>query len=189
MSKINLNTLRELKSSKARFFSVTLLLALAVFIFAGLKATTPDMNQTMRSEYDKTNLADAQLNNSLGFTGSEIESIQKNKNIKSVSKSFQTIAVTSNNKHAINIISNPEKLSKFTITKGREPKKDNEIILGEQLRGDYNIGQQIKIKHNDDLKQKQYKIVGFATSSVYMKKSNLGQTNLGDGQIDAFAGV
>lgn len=63
MSKINLNTLRELKSSKARFFSVTLLLALAVFIFAGLKATTPDMNQTMRSEYDKTNLADAQLNN------------------------------------------------------------------------------------------------------------------------------
>lgn len=189
MSKINLNMLRELKASKARFFSITLLLALAMFVFVGLKATTPDMNQTMRHEYAQANLADAQLSNSLGFSSSEITDIQNDKIVKSISKGLQTTSLTSDGKHVIDIISIPEKISKLVITQGHQPKKSNEIVLGEQLKDSYNIGQKINIEHNDDLKSKQFKIVGFATSSAYMKKNNLGQTNLGDGKIDAFAGV
>lgn len=141
MSKINLNMLRELKASKARFFSITLLLALAVFVFVGLKATTPDMNQTMRHEYAQANLADAQLSNSLGFSSSEITDIQNDKTVKSISKGLQTTSLTSDGKHVIDIISIPEKISKLVITQGHQPKKSNEIVLGEQLKDSYNIGQ------------------------------------------------
>lgn len=189
MSKININTMRELRASKARFFSITLLLALSVFVFVGLKAATPDMQQTMRNIYDESNLADAQLKNPLGFSGHEIEAIRNNTSVKSVGKSFETTVSTSNGKYVFNIISNPKKISKLIITKGHLPKKRNEIILGEQFKSSYSIGQKIKIKRNDKLKLTQYKIVGFATSSVYMKKNNLGNTNLGSGQIDGFAGV
>lgn len=189
MSKINVNILRELKSSKARFFSITLLLALSVFVFVGLKSTTPDMQKTMRRLYDKSILADAQLENSIGFSDSEIESIEKDNTVQTVAKSFQTNALTSNNKYVLNVISNPEKMSKLVLKQGHLPNKNNEIVLGEQLKHVYTVGQKINIKNNDNLKLKQYKIVGFATSSVYMKKNNLGQTNLGSGQIDAFAVV
>lgn len=69
----------------------------------------------------------------------------------------------------INIISTPEKLSKLIITKGHQPKENNEIVLGEQLKGFYHMGK--KIKNSDNFKLDQYKVVSFATSSVYMKKT------------------
>lgn len=170
MSKINVNIFRELKSSKARFFSITLLLALSVFVFIGLKATTPDIQQTMRNIYNHSNLADAQLENPLGFSDSEIKSLQNDNNVKLIEKSFQTTASTSNEKDVLKIISVPQKMSKLVITKGHLPKRDNEIVLGEQLKQSYSVGQTIKFKNVSSLRSTKYKIVGFATSSTYMKK-------------------
>lgn len=43
----------------------------------------------MRSVYDQTTLADAQLEISLGFSDSQIKTIQNDSTVKTISKSFQ----------------------------------------------------------------------------------------------------
>ena len=59
---LNLNIWREIKDSKGRFFSIMGLIALAVFVFVGLKVTSPDMRNAVRKDYVQQNLADAKIN-------------------------------------------------------------------------------------------------------------------------------
>ncbi|GAF36082.1 hypothetical protein [Lentilactobacillus farraginis] len=53
------NIFREFRFSFARFISITMLLALGVFVLIGLKVTGPDMRTTGNNYYTAHKMADA----------------------------------------------------------------------------------------------------------------------------------
>ncbi|MCI6883059.1 MAG: FtsX-like permease family protein, partial [Lactobacillus johnsonii] len=55
------------------------------------------------------------------------------------------------------------------------------------LRNKYHIGEWITLNEHSNLKNSRFKIVGFIRPSEYTDKSNLGQTNVGTGQLSGVA--
>ena len=55
------------------------------------------------------------------------------------------------------------------------------------MKNRYHIGQEITLENEQTLKSREFKVVGFVKSSEYMDKSNIGQTNIGTGQLDGIA--
>ncbi|MEG1988686.1 MAG: hypothetical protein RR035_05810, partial [Oscillibacter sp.] len=59
---------REIKQTKSRFFSIFVLVALAVAFLSGLRSTAPDMKRTCDSYMDAQNFMDLQILPTLGLT-------------------------------------------------------------------------------------------------------------------------
>ncbi|MEG1593709.1 MAG: hypothetical protein RR350_04805, partial [Oscillibacter sp.] len=59
---------REIKQTKSRFFSIFVLVALAVAFLSGLRSTAPDMKRTCDSYMDAQNFMDIQVLSTLGLT-------------------------------------------------------------------------------------------------------------------------
>lgn len=190
---LNLNIWREIKDSKGRFFSIMGLIALAVFVFVGLKATSPDMRNAVRKDYVQQNLADAKINTpgTQGFTKHEKDVIKQQKYVDRTEYGYQADAKIHGKQMAMQVISKPDQLSKMEVKSGHLPKRANEIALGEQLKGQYKIGDTITLIDNHDkqlntLQGKTFKVTGFVRSAQYMKKQNMGSTVMADGKINAF---
>ena len=67
--------LREVQHSKSRFLSIFILAALAVAFLSGLRATAPDMKQTIDSYMDDAHFMDVQVLSTLGLTEDDVDSI------------------------------------------------------------------------------------------------------------------
>ena len=61
MKKIDNESLVSIVKSKKRFISILLIVLLGVGFFAGIKATSPDMEDTMNKYYQDTNFMDFDL--------------------------------------------------------------------------------------------------------------------------------
>ncbi|MFR5682802.1 MAG: hypothetical protein ACLUD1_01725 [Clostridia bacterium] len=60
--------IKEIKNSFKRFLSILLIVLLGVGFFAGIKATSPDMEDTVDQYFDATNVMDIELISTLGLT-------------------------------------------------------------------------------------------------------------------------
>lgn len=194
MKLLNKNIMREFKSSLPRFISISALLTLAIFVLVGLNATGPDMRDTAQKAYTTENLADAIVTSPIYFDKTDQIQIKSLSNTKNIVFGNTTDAIIKNSKKVIRIQNNPHILSKMTITKGHKAKNADQIVLSSNLANNYKIGNKINLvtdKTNTatNLMKHSYKIVGFATSTEFIKKDNIGTTNLGNGQLAGFAYV
>ena len=71
------NSVKEIKKSFRRFLSLLLISMLGVGFFAGVKATTPDMQKTIDTYFDKENLFDIKVVSTLGLTADEVKAISE----------------------------------------------------------------------------------------------------------------
>ncbi|PMD69852.1 ABC transporter permease [Companilactobacillus nuruki] len=187
---LNKNIFREFKFSLARFLSITILLGLGIFILVGLKSTGIDMRNTANKYYESHSMADSQIKSNLAFTNSDQNYIKQMKHVKNVEFVTQQDARLKN--QSIRLQSLTKKVSTSKVEFGRLPNKSNEIALNTNDKGKYHLNQQITLKNNkgtnkiDNLQTNTFKIVGFVSSSDYLKKNNLATTNIGNGQIDTF---
>ncbi|HIZ95125.1 MAG TPA: FtsX-like permease family protein [Candidatus Ligilactobacillus excrementavium] len=186
------NILREFKSSFPRFISIAILLALGAFVLIGLKVTGSDMRATGNQYFSQHKMADAQVTSAVGFNQKDRNYIDQMDHVKKSEYSIYKDALTSDSHKTIRLNEKTSKLSVYKAVQGRLPKKANEIALSKYEKGNYKVGQHVKLVGNDGkkqaagLKHSSYKIVGFVTSSDYMQKSDLGVSNNGKGQIDTF---
>ena len=70
------NSFKEIKTSYKRFISILLIALLGVGFFAGLRATSPDMVDTIDKYYKEQNVYDIQIMSTLGLTNSDIDAIK-----------------------------------------------------------------------------------------------------------------
>ena len=70
------NSFKEIKTSYKRFISILLIALLGVGFFAGLRATSPDMVDTIDKYYKEQNVYDIQIMSTLGLTNSDIDGIE-----------------------------------------------------------------------------------------------------------------
>ena len=78
------DSIREIKNTFKRFLSILLIVFLGVGFFAGVKATSPDMEKTIDKYFDDTNTYDIEVLSTLGLKDEDIEEMKKIDRIESI---------------------------------------------------------------------------------------------------------
>ncbi|MDU5914000.1 MAG: FtsX-like permease family protein [Anaerococcus vaginalis] len=163
---------RDIKNTKGKIFSIFVMIGLASMVVVALFLTGPSMRKTLNKTLNKNKHPDIIVRASYGIKNEDRLIIEKDEDIDKVSykKNLDLFAKDK----LISVKSYDENLRKLNIKKGRKIKNSNEIILDELLKKDYKIGDYISFKTINDekigdlLKNKKYKVVGFANSSEYL---------------------
>lgn len=185
------NSFKEIKKSYKRFISILLIALLGVGFFAGLRATSPDMVDTIDQYYKDQNVYDIQIMSTLGLTNSDIDAIKNIENVEAVYGTYsEDILVKVNNKELVSKILTIEDVNKPILIEGSMPINANECIVEQSFLTEANkkIGDTITLEANEDneiLKELNLKIVGTVESPLYISRER-GTTSLGSGTINNF---
>lgn len=181
------DALSSLNHSWGRFIGITLLMAVSAFTFIGLKMAGPDMKNTAQTYYQEVNLADLTVSSNYGLDKNDTQTIKNQAKKATLDFGYLQDATINNSKTSLRVLSESKNISTSQLISGNFPKKDNQIAISYLLRNKYHIGEWITLNEHSNLKNSRFKIVGFIRPSKYTDKSNLGQTNVGTGQLSGVA--
>lgn len=192
------DSFKEIKNTYKRFISILLMAFLGVGFFAGLRACSPDMVDTIDSYYDEQNVYDIQVISTLGLTGEDVEKLSKIENVEEIYTSYETDGkIEIENKEKIAKIITLSGANNPIILRGSTPQNSNECLVEESFLKANNkkIGDKIlveveKIKNDDGdtsevLKNKELIITGTVKSPIYISRDR-GSSTLGAGKIDYY---
>lgn len=181
------DALSSLNHSWGRFIGILLLMAVSAFAFIGLKMAGPDMRNTAQTYYQDVNLADLTVSSNYGLDKNDTQTIKNQAKKATIDFGYLQDTTINNSKTSLRVLSESKNISTNQLISGNFPKKDNQIVLSYLLRNKYHIGEWITLNEHSNLKNSRFKIVGFIRPSEYTDKSNLGQTNVGTGQLSGVA--
>ncbi|MGN0203664.1 MAG: FtsX-like permease family protein [Coprococcus sp.] len=193
---INKDFFREIKFTLNRYLSILFIVALGVAFFAGIRATCPDMKETLDYYLDQTNYMDIRVLSTLGLTDEDVQSIQNIEGVKAVdgAYSYDAWVIRGDEKRILRFMSEPDGINDMEIVDGRGIENNDECVVDSFLvnKYGYSIGDTLEITAAgsdedvlDTLTRDTYTIVGVATSSSYFTISR-DTTSVGTGQTDAF---
>lgn len=188
-------SLREIKSSYKRFLSLMIISMLGVAVFVGIKATAPDMMNSIDIYFDNNNIYDIKVVSPVGLTEDDVETIRQNKEVEvaegTKTRTFEALAHDS--AFVINYHNISSEINKINLIKGKLPENNNEVIVEQTLLNKENLklGDNISISNEQGiLKESELNIVGVVSSALYTTNNannrNLGSTTLGTGQINYY---
>ena len=176
MKAINRDILREVSRTKSKFISIMIIMFLGVFIFVGLKETSPAMVNTYNKHIERHKMYDLRVSHSYGVNDLDMKIINDFDNID-ISESYyiKKLQITNSNEF-VNVESIPEKWVLPKVVEGALPNNESEIALVESLQGSYKIGDEISFdsSNNDSntLKQFKFRVVGFVQGADHIEVSN-----------------
>lgn len=192
------DALREIKKSYKRFISILLMAFLGVGFFAGIRASSPDMLDTIDTYYKNQNVYDIQVLSTLGLTSDDINAISKIENVEHVDGNFETDGqIEVGNKEVIAKVMSLNDFNNPVLIDGSLPSAKNECVVEERFLtvNNKNIGDTIELNiknmQNDNgedvpyLYEKELKIVGTVQSPMYISVDR-GTSTLGSGKIDYY---
>ena len=184
--------LQSFTGSKGRFLSILTLMMLGSLAVVGLKVASPNMERTAWAYLKDTNAADMTVIADYGLDQADQEELQTLSGAD-VEFGYMTDLTLANSEDAIRIFSNTDKISKFQVTEGRLPEKEDELALADFWKDRYQIGQVIYLSQkkgsNSQLKRDSYTITGFVHSPDIFSKSDMGSSASGNGNLAAYAVV
>ena len=184
--------LQSFKGSKGRFLSILTLMMLGSLALVGLKVASPNMERTAWAYLKDTNAADMTVIADYGLDQADQEELQTLSGAD-VEFGYMTDLTLANSEDAIRIFSNTEKISKFQVTEGRLPEKEDELALADFWKDRYQIGQVIQLSQkkgsNSQLKRDSYIITGFVHSPDIFSKTDMGSSASGNGNLAAYGVV
>ncbi len=193
-NRIRTNSIRTIKKSLPRFFSLMIMSMLGVFAFSGLQATAPDMLNTLDKYLDDYNTYDIKVVSTTGLVDEDIDELKNIDGIEEAEGSYsKDVMIENGNKETIiNISSMPEDINKLEIIDGNLPQNDDEIVVEPNMLSEENLKIGDVINLNDDgFNNKEAKIVGAVKSSTYFNSTQTrqerGKTSLGSGTINYYA--
>lgn len=197
------NIRREIWETKARFFSIMMIIALGVGFLAGVKSTSPSMINMAENYYSENRLMDFSLISPVGFAENDISSVAENEDVTDVMPVYSCDVFTplDEGDAVVRISSLPYfyknnyALNTLDVVEGRLPRNDKEIVLDADTLKDISVGDTLKIKKKsgdteatDYLKSLNYKVVGKVRSPLFISFER-GNTTIGDGKLNSFAFV
>lgn len=184
--------LQSFTGSKGRFLSILTLMMLGSLAVVGLKVASPNMERTAWAYLKDTNTADVTVIGDYGLDQADQEELQTLSGAD-VEFGYMTDLTLANSEDAIRIFSNTDKISKFQVTEGRLPEKEDELALADFWKDRYQIGQVIHLSQkkgsNSQLKRDSYTITGFIHSPDIFSKTDMGSSASGNGNLDAYGVV
>ena len=176
MKVINRDILREISKTKSKFISIMIIMFLGVFIFVGLKETSPAMVNTYNKYIERHKMYDLRVSHNFGINEEDMKIINALDNIDLSESYFIKKLQITNSDEFVNIESLPKKLVLPKLTEGTLPNDDIEIALVESLQGSYKIGDEISFisdkSESNTLKQYKFKVVGFVQGADHIEVSN-----------------
>ena len=184
--------LQSFTGSKGRFLSILTLMMLGSLALVGLKVASPNMERTAWDYIQKANIADITVIADYGLDQADQEEL-KNLTRASVDFGYMTDLTLEGSQDAIRIFSKTERISKFQVTQGRLPEKEDELALADFWKDRYQIGQIIHLSQkkgsSSQLKRDSYTITGFIHSPDIFSKTDMGSSASGNGNLAAYAVV
>ncbi|MDD3340250.1 MAG: ABC transporter permease [Lachnospiraceae bacterium] len=185
----------EVKKSRNRFLSILLIVLLGVAFFAGIRATSPDMELSADAYFDDASLMDIRIVSTLGLTKEDVDVLAKINGVEQVEPSYSTdVFCTVNQQQLIlRLNSMTESLNQIQVTQGRMPEQADECLVDANFlekSGGLTIGDTITVTAEDDnlgdtLKGDTFTIVGVGNSPYYLSLER-GTSTIGTGQLSSF---
>lgn len=181
----------EIIKTRTRFISITMLIALGVFVYTGLKATGPNIRESLDRYYSDLEMQDMSVQSTLGLDKNDLKILDNIEGIEDVEYGYLGDYYIDSEKNILRVYSEVLNMNYYKVTSGRDIEKTDEILLDEKLKSQgYDIGQTIEIEADergfDSIKRHEYRIVGFVVSPEYLSIENRGKTNIGSGDVFAF---
>ena len=184
--------LQSFTGSKGRFLSILTLMMLGSLALVGLKVASPNMERTAWTFLKNTNAADVTVIGDYGLDQADQAELQTLSGAD-VEFGYMTDLILANSEDAIRIFSNTDKISKFQVTEGRLPEKEDELALADFWKDRYQIGQVIHLNQkngsNSQLKRDSYTITGFVHSPDIFSKTDMGSAGSGNGNLSVYGVV
>ena len=184
--------LQSFTGSKGRFLSILTLMMLGSLAVVGLKVASPNMERTAWAYLKDTNAADMTIMGDYGLDQIDQEELQTLSGAD-VEFGYMTDLTLEDSEDAVRIFSNTEKISKFQVTQGRLPEKEDELALADFWKDRYQIGQVIHLNQkngsNSQLKRYSYTITGFVHSPDMFSKTDMGSAGSGNGNLSVYGVV
>ena len=177
----------SIRKSFKRFLSITLIVLLGVGFFAGIRATSPDMKDTLSRYYKENNMYDIELMSNYGISQDDISKIRDKGYDIEGSISFDVVVNNDDSLYAVKVMSYDKNsdINKLVLMEGRMPSNSDECVIERNdYTEDYKIGDSIYLD-SDDVKNKELKIVGIVKSPLYVSDER-GSTNLLTGKINYY---
>ena len=195
------DTFKEIKKSYKRFISILLMALLGVGFFAGLRAASPDMVDSIDTYYKNQNVYDIEVMSTLGLTDSDIEALSNIENVENVYGTYSRDGlIKTNDREIVSKILCVDDVNTPVLIEGNMPENIEECVVEKDFLEETGkkIGDYIEIEpeetENTDttdgeeieyLKNKTLKIVGVVESPLYISRER-GSTKLGTGVIDYY---
>lgn len=181
MKAINKDILREVLKTKSKFLSIAIIMFLGVFVFVGLKETTPTMINTYNKTLEAHKMYDLRVKNDFGLNEGDIDEIKKLETIEKTESYYSKKYKIENSINLLDVESLPLELATPKLLEGRLPKEENEIVLVDSLSDTYKIGDVIGLvddrSTNKKLKNYQYKVVGYIYGADHIEISKNNPAN------------
>ena len=192
------DSVREIKKTYKRFISILLMAFLGVGFFAGIRATSPDMIDTLDNYYDSQNVYDIQVISTLGLTQEDIDELSKIENVEEVTGSFEKDGMVElENIEAVVKTMTLQDLNLPVLIEGELIQNSDECLVESDFltANNLHIGDTITLEIEksttddgeeiDYLKQKELKIVGTVQSPLYISRER-GTSSLGAGKVNYY---
>ena len=184
--------LQSFTGSKGRFLSILTLMMLGSLALVGLKVASPNMERTAWTFLKNINAADTIVIADYGLDRADQTELQTLSGAD-VEFGYMTDLTLEGSQDAIRIFSKTERISKFQVTQGRLPEKEDELALADFWKDRYQIGQIIHLSQknasNSQLKRESYTITGFIHSPDIFSKTDMGSSASGNGNLSAYGVV
>lgn len=192
------DSIKEIKNTYKRFLSILVMAFLGVGFFAGMRAASPDMVDTIDQYYKESQIYDIKILSTLGLTNDDIDALSEIDEIENTVGTYETEGkIEIDNKEIITKIMSVEKLNKPILLQGNLPKTQNECVVEDSFltANHKSIGDTIEVEvektKNDEGEEVEYlnknilKIVGTVKSPLYISRDR-GTSSLGSGKIDYY---
>ena len=190
------STLREIRTSLARYIAIFSIVALGVGFFAGLKDCKASMVKTAREYMDEHNFYDYQISTSYG---ADDDSVQIAKGWEGVSDAEGSVQIDvmaeagDGDSEPLKSISLPKMINTLRLASGRLPEAVGECVVDNYsaTSDGYKVGDSIKLSDDNDkdtlkeFKEKEFKIVGTVNTPIYLDYQR-GTTDIGNGSLSSF---
>ena len=181
MKALNKDIIREISKTKSKFVSIMIIMFLGVFVFIGLKETTPAMVNTYNKTLEQHNIYDLRVTNNFGINNGDIEEIRKLENIDKLEIYNKKNYKLENSTNSIDIETLSKELATPKVIKGKLPTTNNEIAVVDSLGKTYKIGDTINLvddkSEEKKLKNYSYKVVGYVHGADHTEVSSNNPTN------------
>ncbi len=197
------DTLREIRKSLGRFFSIFAIVAIGVAFFAGVKASAPIMKSTADSYFDDYNLMDIRLLSTLGFTEDDVKEIRAIPGVKGLfaTHTLDVLVKQNTQEYVMKVLTlpdnldpnNPDYMNQAVLIEGRLPENENECVIeaGKISHFDADIGTVLTLNSGTDdelsdvLKTTEFTVVGKVNNPYYLSYQK-GSSNIGSGSISGY---
>ena len=175
------NTIRKLKHSFGRYFSLLIIVLIGIGFYAGIQSSVPSIKRIQNDYYKNTNLMDLTVRSTLGLTDEDVNALKKLDTVSDAIPSYSAYVL--NGEEAIKVHAITENTNQYELISGRKPENDNECLADSAF---YKVGDTIKITSDEStLKTKEFKVVGTIISPLYTG-TNYGYTNIGNGKLHSY---